>query len=231
MTPTDNHPRYTEDWLASFRASIHAELRPGCVVVDVGGGRNPVIPRSSLPAGATYVGLDLSAAELAAAPTGSYDRVIEADVTTKQAELVNCADVVVSWQVLEHVDPLDEAIANIHSYLRPGGLFVAQLSGGRSAFALINRSIPHGLAKFAMERLLHRDPESVFPAPYDRCTYSALSRTLSGWSDIRIVPRYRGATYFSFMPRLQTVYLRFEDLIVRGNHRDLATHYLIAARR
>lgn len=231
MTPTDDHPRYTEDWLASFRASIQAELRPGCVVIDIGGGRNPAIPRSSLPAGATYIGLDLSATELAAAPTGSYDRVIEADVTTKQAELVGCADVVVSWQVLEHVAPLDVAIANIYTYLRAGGLFVAQLSGGRSAFALINRTIPHGLAKFAMKQLLHRDPESVFPAPYDRCTYSALSRTLSGWSDVRIVPRYRGATYFSFMPIVQSTYLGFEDLMVRGNHLDLATHYLVSARR
>ena len=231
VTAIAGRPRYRDDWLAPFRAAIESELRPGSVVIDVGGGRNPAIARPDLPAGATYIGIDLSARELAAAPPGSYDRVIVADVTKRQPELEGCADLVVSWQVLEHVAPLGDAIANIHSYLRPGGLFVAQLSGGRSAFALINRAIPHRLAKVAMKRLLRRDPASVFPAPYDRCTYSALSRTLADWSDVRIVPRYCGSQYFGFLPPLQTLYVRIEDLIVRGNHKNLATHYLVVARR
>ena len=168
---TEGHPRYLEDWVAPFQAGIQPELHPGCVIIDVGGGRKPAISRSDLPEGATYIGIDLSTAELSAAPPGSYDRVIGADVTEPQPGLEGCADLVVSWQVLEHVAPLDAAISNIHSYLRPGGLLVAQLSGGRSAFALINRLIPHQLAKVVMQRLLHRDPETVFPAPYDRCTY------------------------------------------------------------
>jgi SAM-dependent methyltransferase len=231
MTATQGHPRYEEDWLAPFRAAFQSELRPGCVVIDVGGGRNPAISRSDLPAGATYIGIDLSERELAAAPVGSYDRTIGADVTRPQPELEGTAHLIVSWQVLEHVAPLGDAISNIHSYLRPGGLFVAQLSGGRSAFALINRLVPHKLAKRAMEGLLHRDPETVFPAPYDRCTYSALSRTFQGWSDVRITPRYRGATYFGFFPPLQILYLRYEDLIARGQRKDFATHYLVEARR
>jgi SAM-dependent methyltransferase len=227
----DGHLRYGDDWLVPFSAEIQSELRPGAVIIDVGGGRHPAIARPDLPPGVTYIGLDLSELELMAAPPGSYDRIIVADVTKRQPELEGCADLVVSWAVLEHVAPLDVAISNIHSYLRPGGLFVAQLSGGRSAFALVNRMIPHRLAKVAMKRLLRRDPASVFYAPYDRCTYSALSGTLVDWSDVRIVPRYRGAQYFGFLPALQTLYVRFEDLIVRGNHKNLATHYLVVARR
>ena len=231
MTSIERHPRYLDDWLTPFRAVIQSELRHGSVIVDIGGGRHPAIARIDLPAGATYIGVDLSAGELSAAPPGSYDRVIAADVTEFRSELEGLADLVVSWQVLEHVAPLGAAISNIHSYLRPGGLFVAQLSGGRSCFALVNRVIPHRLAKVAMKRLLGRDPTSVFPAPYDQCTYSALARTLASWSDVQIVPRYRGAQYFRFLPPLQTLYLHIEDLIVRGAHRDLATHYLVVARR
>jgi SAM-dependent methyltransferase len=231
MTAIADHPRYRDDWLDPFRAAIQSELRTDCVVVDVGGGRHPAIARPDLPPGSTYIGIDLSERELMGAPTGSYDRVIIADVTKRQPELEGCADLVLSWQVLEHVKPLSEAISNIYCYLRPGGLFVGQLSGGRSAFALVNRMIPHRFAKVAMERLLRRDPASVFPAPYDRCTYSALSRLLADWSDVRISPRYRGAQYFGFLPPLQTLYLHIEDLIVRGNHKDLATHYLVVARR
>jgi SAM-dependent methyltransferase len=231
MSAIAGHPRYHDDWLGPFRAAIQSELRPHCVVIDVGGGRSPAIPRPDLPPGARYVGLDLSGRELMAAPPGSYDLTIVADVNEPQSALEGCADLVVSWQVLEHVAPMEVAVSNIHSYLRPGGLFVAQLSGGRSAFALINRAIPHRLAKVMMRRLLQRDPATVFPAPYDRCTYSALSRILEDWSDVRIVPRYCGAGYFRFLPPLQAIYLRIEDLMVRGNHKDLATHYLVVARR
>ena len=231
MTAIAGHPRYRDDWLTPFLAAIQPELRPGSVVIDVGGGRHPVVDRPDLPAGATYIGIDLSAGELEAAPPGSYDRVIIADATERQPHLEGCADLVVSWQVLEHVAPLGDAISNIYFYLRPGGLFVAGLSGGRSAFAFINRAIPHRWAKVAMKRFLGRDPASVFPAPYDRCTYSALSRLFEDWSDVRIVPRYRGAQYFRFLPPLQTLYVRFEDLLVRGDHKDLATHYLVVARR
>ena len=91
--------------------------------------------------------------------------------------------------------------------------------------------VPHRLAKVAMKRLLRRDPDTIFPAPYDGCTYSALSRALADWSDVRIMARYRGAGYFGFLPPLQSLYLRIEDLLVRGHHKDLATHYLLVARR
>ena len=231
MRLTATHPRYLSDWRAPFRAAIGPDLRPGVVVLDVGGGRRPAIDRAAIPEGGTYIGLDLSASELAAAPGGTYDRVVVSDITVPQASLVGCADVVASWQVLEHVAPMADALANIHAYLRPGGLFVAQLSGGRSAFALGNRLIPHAFAKLVLQRLLHRDPATVFPAPYDRCTYSALTEALAGWSSVRIVPRYRGAQYLSFAPILESAYLALEDLMVRGRHRDMATHYLVVARR
>src|ERR1035437_10261897 len=103
MTAITDHPRYRDDWLAPFRAGFASELRAGSVVIDVGGGRGPAIPRPDLPAGTTYIGLDLSGRELMAAPPGSYDRTIVADVTDHLSELEGCADLVVSWQVLEHV--------------------------------------------------------------------------------------------------------------------------------
>jgi hypothetical protein len=108
---------------------------------------------------------------------------------------------------------------------------VAGFSGAWSVFAVANRFIPHRIAKFALSRLLARDPETVFPAPYDSCTHSAMQRALADWSSVEIVPRYRGASYFGFFPPLQRVYVGFEDLLERGHHADLATHYLVTARK
>ena len=231
MSTVGWHPRYRVDWQEPFDNAARSALVPGSVIIDVGGGRQPAIPRSALPEDVTYIGIDLSERELAGAPAGSYDRAIVSDVACPLPELERSADLIVSWQVLEHVTPLDAAISNMHLYLRPGGLLVAQLSGGRSAFAAANRILPHRIAKLVMQRLLQRDPSLVFPACYDRCTYTGLSRLFEGWTEVRIVPQYRGAGYFRFLRPLQAMYLRYEDLLVRGGHRDLATHYLIVARR
>ncbi len=227
-----DHPRYQyEQWQHPFHEAASEVLRPGVVVLDVGGGRRPALARSQLPAGSRYIGLDLSRSELEAAPPGSYDEVIEGDITEQIPALRSSVDLAVSWQVLEHVAPMRIALANVHSYLRPGGRLVAQVSGGQALFALINRAIPHRLAAAGMKHLLGRDPKTVFPAHYDDCTHTALIRLLTDWSQVRIVPRFTGATYFGFMRPLQWAYLKTEDSIARRGHLDLATHYLIVADR
>lgn len=227
-----HHPRYQYDrWLQPFHEAAAEVLRPGVVVLDVGGGRRPALARSQLPAGARYIGLDLSQSELEAAPPGSYDEAIEGDITEHNPALRSSVDLAVSWQVLEHVAPMRLALANVHSYLRPGGRLVAQVSGGHALFALLNRAIPHRLAAAGMKHLLGRDPKTVFPAQYDDCTHTALTRLLTDWSQVRIVPRFAGATYFGFIRPLQWAYLKAEDSIARRGHPNLATHYLIIADR
>jgi len=183
------------------------------------------------PSSGRYVGLDLSERQLERAGPGAYDQRVVSNITQRVPELIGSVDVVVSWQVLEHVRPMKLALAHVHEYLRPGGAFIAGFSGRWSAFAVLNRFVPDAAAKFVMGRLLHRDPESVFPAPYDDCTYSALVKHLAGWSSFEITARYRGAAYFAFAPLLQRLYLRFEDAIEDGHHTDLATHYLVFARK
>jgi SAM-dependent methyltransferase len=231
MAALEEHPRYREDRRSRFYAAIRAELRPGIRILDLGSGRLPTIPREWLPPDASYVGLDVSRHELESAPAGGYDEVVVADIQADVPALHDSVDLAVSWQMLEHVRLMAPAVANVRAYLRDGGLFVATLSGGWSLFAIANRLVPHRIARAALHRLLGRDPATVFPAPYDSCTASALRRHLAGWSEVNVVPIYQGAMYFGFFQPLQALYLAFEDAIARGNHEDLATHYLVIARK
>jgi len=221
--------RYAEPWRAAFDRRVEAALVPGVKILDVGSGRRPTIPAEQRPSGTWYAGLDLSRSELEQAPPGSYDEWHVADVARPLPELEGRFDVIVSWQVLEHVRPLAVALEHLRAYLRPGGRMVAQLSGRFSAFGLINMAVPPRLGVVAMQRLLNRDPETVFPAYYDHCTYRGLAEMLRGWSEAEIVPRYGGAGYFRFFRPAQAAYLLYEDWACRGGHRSLATHYLIAA--
>lgn len=223
--------RYVHEfWLRPFREQVHAALQPGQVVLDVGSGREVTVPPAERPDGGRYVGLDVSSGELGAAPAGSYDETVTGDVTTFIPGLEGRFDLALSYQVFEHVRPLPVALDHIRRYLKPGGRMVAQLSGTFSVFGLLNRVIPPRLGMKAMERFLNRDPESVFPAFYDRCWHSALERALERWESVEIIPLYTGAGYLGFARPLQALYLGFEDLAWRADWRNLASYYIIVAR-
>jgi len=140
-------------------------------------------------------------------------------------------DLIVSFQVLEHVRPLDDAIENIRRYLRPGGRFVTQLSGSLSVFGLLNRLLPTNVAVWTLKTLLGRPPDTVFPAHYHHCWASALERMLEPWSRAEVIPIWYGAPYFSFSKALQASYVGYEEWMRSADHRNLASHYVIDAHR
>lgn len=222
-------PRYAEPWRDAFDCRVQPALVPGVRILDVGSGRRPTIPVEQRPAGAYYAGLDLSRAELQKAPPGAYDELHVADVVQRLPGLEDRFDLIVSWQVLEHVKPLAAAFENLRAYLRPGGLLVAQMSGKFSAFGLVNAVVPQRVGTFAMKRLLNRDPETVFSAHYDGCTYDGLVQVLWNWRDIEVVPRYNGGGYFRFFAPIHGAYVLYENWAFRHQHRNLATHYLVTA--
>lgn len=223
--------RYQEPWRAPFHDRVERLIVPGMTILDVGAGRSPTIPPARRPKGSRYVGLDVSADELAAAPSGSYDEVWVADATRRVPELEDRFDLVLSWQVLEHVKPLGAAFDNFHAYLRPGGRFVGQFSGTFSYFGLASRLIPHRLTALLVGRFTERSADSVFPAHYHRCWDGALRHILAPWARADITPRYTGAAYLRFLPPAQRLYLVYENWAMRSGRRDLATHYLVEADR
>jgi SAM-dependent methyltransferase len=226
----ERNPRYRGDWRAPFIDAIRSNLADDAIVLDIGSGRTPSVPRELIRPSNVYVGLDVSRGELDRAGAGAYDRLIVASITERVPELVGTIDLAVSWQVLEHVTPMSVALQNVHDYLRPGGTFVAHFSGRWSAFAVPNRLLPNRVARAVLKLFLDRDPDTVFPARYDACTSSAMHRLLTNWSSVEIIPRYRGAGYLGFFRPLQWLYLKTEDRLARS-HPDLGTHYLLVARK
>ncbi len=221
--------RYCASWFEPFEARIAEHLTSGVRILDVGSGRRPAILPVQRPPDCFYAGLDLSMAELNSSAPGSYNEKIEGDVADRLPELERQFDLIVSWQVLEHVGNLDHAIENIRTYLRPGGRFVALFSGTLSAFGIANRVFPARMANFVLCRLLSRSANTVFPAYYHRCYFSALAEIFSSWREVEIVPLYHGANYFEFCPPLYRIYLLYENWIFRRRFHNLATHYLVNA--
>lgn len=231
---TDHLPaRYRVPLRQGFERSIGERLAPGVRILDIGSGRHPAISPAERPEGVSYVGLDLSLSELQAAGSGAYDETIAADATRFLAELADRFDLVVSWQVLEHVADMAATLENVKRYLKPGGRFVAQFSGAWSAFGIINRVLPDRVGARIVDRTMKRTENNipVFPAYYDRCSARALDPLLAGWSNHELTPIYFGAAYFNFLPPLKRLYLAYENAASRRGAENLATHYLLTAER
>ena len=220
--------RYGYRMQDAFLERLRPLLNPGVTILDVGAGRSPMMAPADRPPGCIYLGLDISAEELSAAGSAAYDVSFVHDIAEPLADLRN-VDVIVSWQVLEHVASLPRALANLRAMLRPGGTLLAQTSGSFAAFALVARAMPHRLRVKALTRFLGHLEEDKFPTYYDHCTARALRRLLSGWEWSEIVSFYRGAPYFSMSRPLQRLYLAYEDFIATRGWENLATHYLLMA--
>lgn len=223
-------PRYGYAMQDVFMRYASPLLSPGIAILDVGAGQSPSIAPVHRPRGCCYVGLDVSERELQGAAPGVYDRTIAHDITRPLAPDENF-DLVLSWQVLEHVKPLEHALDNLREVLHPGGTMLAQVSGSFSAFALLARVVPHPVRVWAMTRFLGHAAEEKFPTHYDRCWATALERMGASWSSVTVLPFYRGAAYFGMSRSLQRLYLGYESAVAGRQVRNLATHYLVIAQR
>lgn len=200
-------------------------------ILDVGAGRSPTIAVAGRPEGTRYVGLDLTAAELQIAPPGSYDHTVAADVTQFRPELAGKFDLIVCFQVLEHVKPLKAAFDNMRRYLKPGGCLVAQFSGTFSVFGMANRVVPQWAIQKLVNKVLHGHSYVTFPAYYDRCWQSAIEAILEPWAGAEVVPYYAGLGYFESVAVLRAGYLAWEEWTMARHLKNLAPYYVVEATR
>jgi SAM-dependent methyltransferase len=231
-TPGSSPRRYELEWGAEFWELVRACLRPGIRILDIGAGRRPTIAIGERPERSHYVGLDSSAAELALGNReAGYDETVVADAQEVVPHLVGRFDLIVAWQVFEHFEDVPRAAETLRSYTAEGAALVACLSGRYAAYAIANRLLPDRLGRGLVSRLMRRPIDSVFPAHYDQCTAIGLRRAFAGWVETQVIPLWHGADYFDRFPRIRSAYVRYEDWAIAAGRRNLATHYVVAARR
>jgi SAM-dependent methyltransferase len=200
-------------------------------ILDVGSGDSPSVPADRRPAGCRYVGLDISRYALERAPAGSYDSLVVADVAEPLPALVGSFDLILSFQVLEHMTRVDRAVQNMGAYLQPGGRLIVQPL--RRVLAVRPRQparSPLG-SQLSAEATAAPGPRDGLSSHYHRCWYSALERMLAQWRSVEITPLWLGAAYLGFARPLQAVYLVYEEWAGLSDRRDVAPYYIVDAVR
>jgi len=193
-----------QDFIHKFYRS---RLFPGATVVEVGGGKNPLLSTAEKhELNLRVIGLDISLRELSAAPAGVYDETICADITQYSGDAD--ADIAICAALLEHVRDTAAALRGIASLLKPKGVALLFVPCRNAVYARINWIMPESLKRWLLKAIYGDFPEieaelTGFPAYYDRCTPLDI-RTMAQASGFTVqsLQLYFASAYFQFLPPL-----------------------------
>jgi SAM-dependent methyltransferase len=167
--------------LYKYEVAEVANLRPGQVVLDIGGGKEcPFVPYLDDRRTHLIVALDFSEGELRRNPLPGSKVV--ADAAAQGFPFRDgSADLVVSRAVVEHINDTAVFFRNCAYVLRPGSVMIHAFSGRFAPFALMNQLFPNRVTR-RLIRYLHPywrvEGNYGFPAFYGRCYFSAMTELL-----------------------------------------------------
>lgn len=140
-------------------------------ICEVGGGANPLLALDAIRELGLeeYTVLDVSAVELAKAPTGY--RKLQADICGEISSTPENFDLVFSKMLAEHVPDAIAFHRNVRRLLRPGGLAFHFFPTLYALPFVVNRWLPENITKHLLSVLSPRDDyqHAKFPAYYRLC--------------------------------------------------------------
>lgn len=210
------------------------------VVLEVGGGRSPMLDASEASALRIqrYLVNDVSEAELARLPE-AFDRA-HFDIQVGPAagaDYENDCDLIFAHMVFEHLADPAGAWATVHRLLRPGGTAISFHPVLWSPPFVLNKLMPERLTRPLLRRFFSRrndDDHPKFPAYYRWCRASTryMSERLEpiGFSSVSVIPFY-GHEYFARVPGLRSVDRWVGKAAQRRDWTGLASYaYVIAVK-
>jgi SAM-dependent methyltransferase len=167
---------YADNWSAlGYRDFVRRYLSPTASLLDFGAGRGAVPEHRFRGLVGRTSGVDIDTAVL------ENEFVDEARVMSPASPIPfddNAFDLVISANVLEHVQDPDAVFAEIHRILKPGGFFLFQTPNRRHYVPTIARMTPHSVHMWVNGRR-GVDDRDTFPTVYRANTPAAIRRLAS----------------------------------------------------
>ena len=213
---------------AGFDTRVRAEIvrREHPIVLDVGGGKRLSFDRPDHQH--TVIALDISPAELI--QNDAADHRIAADACSPLPLPDQSVDVLVSRTVMEHLPRVDAFLREARRVLRPGGVMVHYFPAKWAVFSVLNRLVPHALARrvlFALRPDVRHS--SGFPAYYQHCAYGAMRRELkaAGVVSLELSATYYSSRYYEWCTPLYALSVAYESVLAALDLKGLASYLLV----
>ncbi len=167
------YPQCEDQWDArAFRQRVLAVIDSQTRMLDIGAGRGATPHMRYRGLVAEIVGVDVDAAVL---ENDQVDRAVHTPDGRLTELDADSFDVVISKDVLEHVDDPDTFFREVARVLKPGGLFLAKTPNSTHYVPIIARLTPLSLHK-TFNKLRGRDVVDTFPTRYRANSRGALTR-------------------------------------------------------
>jgi len=210
-----------------------ASLPSDAVVADLGGGRRFSFPEH-LPSEPRplVVAVDISPDELALNTDVDETRV--ADVATGLPFGDGEVDLILSRTLLEHVDGVPDAVADMARVLKPGGVAMHYVPCRYSHFGTLARLLPFGVLLKALHFVSPQAKGLVeFEVHYDHCYPSAMERLFrdAGFRTVTVEVTAAGSEYFWPLVPAYLVVAVYERIVKRLDARSLMSYMFVVAER
>jgi 2-polyprenyl-3-methyl-5-hydroxy-6-metoxy-1,4-benzoquinol methylase len=205
-------------------------------VCDIGGGRNPLVPKEIVEErGLHYTLLDIAEEELDLAPAG-YHKLL-GDVCDPSLTPEAPFDLVFSRMVMEHVSDGGQAHRNIFRMLAPGGIAVHLFPTLYALPFVANRVLPERIASVVLDLFNPRDRkrQGKFPAYYSWCrgpTPAQIERLEKiGYEIVDYRGLFGHDFYFRTVPPLAAISRRLSRFLMEKRLSALSSYALVILRR
>ncbi len=203
-----------KDPMPEFAPLVRRLVSRGGHAIDIGGGRHPLFsPAEKHELQLTVTGVDLSAAELAAAPPGSYDRAIACDAERMSEVPASSSDIAYSRAVAEHLPDPRAMFGETYRVLRRSGMSVHYVPNKWALFALVNAVLPPEISRRALYATRPWATEwAGFRAYYRETSPRALRRLFAeiGFREVTVQPYYH-ADYLDFLLPAHAAYVMWQN--------------------
>ncbi|WP_165585529.1 class I SAM-dependent methyltransferase [Roseococcus sp. SYP-B2431] len=179
---------------------VRRHLRPDATVLEIGCGRGaPMLSTMKGQAG-RLIGIDV--VEFTAADPDL--ELWRCDVTAMTQIADGSIDLAFSRSVMEHIEDVDRAYAEIGRVLAPGGTYVFLTPNFWDYASLISAMVPNALHGRIVRATEGREEEDVFPTHYRSNTARSIRRlaAAAGLSVQGLQHLGQYPTYFRFSPTL-----------------------------
>lgn len=228
--PTDKTlwRQFESDAISAIRS-----LPDGATVLDLGGGRRCVYAHAVVPRGRLkLIAVDVSPEELAL--NQDVDDTCVSDIAAEIPLPDESADLILSRALLEHVNDVPAAIANMARVLRPGGVALHMIPCRYSLFGMAARLLPFGPLLALTHSIMPWTKGHVeFPVRYDHCWPAALERefTRAGFSRVTTWVTWAQPGYFEAVYPLFLLYAVYEHVVRIAGLRRAAAYTVLRAVR